>query len=124
MARRRNGFSCKTSEPSGALERLRRSLRRSARRGHVFRATILAGRRMHRIRRFKPALLTWLTFHGAMLIGEMVPVTLAYMRNNPLCDERTQFEHVIVDEFQDLNRAEQVLRRSLGRAGVTERHRG
>ncbi|MBS1816974.1 MAG: ATP-dependent helicase [Acidobacteria bacterium] len=58
---------------------------------------------------FQAALLTWLTFHGAMLIGEMVPVTLAYMRNNPLCDERTQFEHVIVDEFQDLNRAEQVL---------------
>jgi DNA helicase II / ATP-dependent DNA helicase PcrA len=44
-----------------------------------------------------------------MLIGEMVPVTLAYVRNNPLCDERDQFEHVIVDEFQDLNRAEQVL---------------
>ncbi len=58
---------------------------------------------------FQAALLTWLTFHGAMLIGEMVPVTLAYMRDNPLCDERTQFEHVIVDEFQDLNRAEQVL---------------
>ncbi len=44
-----------------------------------------------------------------MLIAEMVPVTLEYIRNNPLCDERTQFEHVIVDEFQDLNRAEQVL---------------
>src|SRR5581483_1777517 len=58
---------------------------------------------------FQSALLSWLTFHGAMLIGEMVPVTLAYLRNNPLCDERSQFEHVIVDEFQDLNRAEQVL---------------
>ena len=39
----------------------------------------------------------------------MVPVTLAYMRSNPLCDERSQFENVIVDEFKDLNRAEQVL---------------
>lgn len=58
---------------------------------------------------FQAALLSWLAFHGAMLIGEMVPVTLAYMRNNPLCEERAQFEHVIVDEFQDLNRAEQVL---------------
>ena len=58
---------------------------------------------------FQAALIAWLTFHGAMLVGEIVPVTLAYMRNNPLCPERSQFEHVIVDEFQDLNRAEQVL---------------
>ena len=44
-----------------------------------------------------------------MLMGEIVPVMLSYLRNNPLCPERGQFEHVIVDEFQDLNRAEQVL---------------
>lgn len=58
---------------------------------------------------FQTELIAWLTFHGAMLIGEIVPVTLSYLRNNPLCPERGQFEHVIVDEFQDLNRAEQVL---------------
>jgi superfamily I DNA/RNA helicase len=58
---------------------------------------------------FQSELLHWLTFHGAMLVGEMVPVTLSYMRANPLCGERQQFDHVIVDEFQDLNRAEQVL---------------
>jgi len=50
-----------------------------------------------------------LTFDGAMLVGEMVPVTREYMRNNPMCAERQQFDHVIVDEFQDLNRAEQML---------------
>jgi DNA helicase II / ATP-dependent DNA helicase PcrA len=58
---------------------------------------------------FQTALLAWLRFHGAMLIGEIVPVTLAYMQNNPMCPERSKFDHVIVDEFQDLNRAEQVL---------------
>ena len=44
-----------------------------------------------------------------MLVGEIVPVTLSYMRNNPMCPERSKFDHVIVDEYQDLNRAEQVL---------------
>ena len=44
-----------------------------------------------------------------MLVGEIVPVTLRYMQDNPLCAERSKFDHVIVDEFQDLNRAEQVL---------------
>lgn len=58
---------------------------------------------------FQVALHAWLSFHGAMLIEEMVTVTLDHLRNNPLCAERSQFEHVIVDEFQDLNRAEQVL---------------
>jgi superfamily I DNA/RNA helicase len=60
-------------------------------------------------RAFQAALIDWLTFHRAMLIGEMVTVTLDYVRNNPLCAERQKFDHVIVDEFQDLNRAEQVL---------------
>lgn len=60
-------------------------------------------------RAFQSALLAWLTFHKAMLVSEMVTVTLDYLRNNPLCLERQQFDHVIVDEFQDLNRAEQVL---------------
>ena len=60
-------------------------------------------------RRFSQALMHWLAFHKAMLIGELIPVTLSYLRNNPNCQERTQFQHVLVDEYQDLNRAEQVL---------------
>jgi len=36
-------------------------------------------------------------------------VTLSYMQNNPMCPERTRFENVVVDEYQDLNRAEQAL---------------
>jgi superfamily I DNA/RNA helicase len=44
-----------------------------------------------------------------MLVGELVPITLAYMQNNPMCPERSRFENVVVDEYQDLNRAEQAL---------------
>ena len=60
-------------------------------------------------REFQAVLDDWLRFHGGMLVGEIVPVTLAYMRNNPMCPERAKFDHVVVDEYQDLNRAEQVL---------------
>lgn len=59
--------------------------------------------------RFQAALHSWLTFHAAMLVGELVPVTLRYLRDNPACAERQQFDYVVVDEYQDLNRAEQVL---------------
>jgi DNA helicase-2/ATP-dependent DNA helicase PcrA len=58
---------------------------------------------------FQKVLLGWLGFHQAMLVGELVPVTLQYLRANPKCPERQAFGDVIVDEYQDLNRAEQVL---------------
>jgi len=35
--------------------------------------------------------------------------TLRYLRDNPECSERGMFEHVLVDEFQDFNKAEQEL---------------
>ena len=60
-------------------------------------------------RQFQTALLSWLRFHRAILIGELVPEALRFLRNNPECDERSAFDHVIVDEYQDLNKAEQVL---------------
>jgi superfamily I DNA/RNA helicase len=44
-----------------------------------------------------------------MLIGELVPEALSYLRNNPTCPELSTFEHVIVDEYQDLNRSDQLL---------------
>jgi len=58
---------------------------------------------------FQNELLAWLKFHRAMLIGELIPETLSYLRDNPACEERNTFDHVIVDEYQDLNKAEQVL---------------
>lgn len=56
---------------------------------------------------FEAAILSWLTFHRAMLIGEVIPIFLNYLRNDPFAPERNEFSHVLVDEYQDLNRAEQ-----------------
>lgn len=58
---------------------------------------------------FHHALLKWLSFHRAMLIGEVIPEALRYLQNNPTAPVLTQFLHVVVDEYQDLNRAEQDL---------------
>ena len=44
-----------------------------------------------------------------MLVGEIVPETLRYLSDNPASPERRAFEHVLIDEYQDLNRAEQDL---------------
>jgi DNA helicase-2/ATP-dependent DNA helicase PcrA len=49
----------------------------------------------------------WLIFHEAMLIGEVIPQLYEYLRANPAAPERNEFEHILVDEFQDLNKAEQ-----------------
>ncbi len=58
---------------------------------------------------FDRELVGWLRFHQAMLIGELVPETLRYLQENPASPYRGMFEHVLVDEYQDLNRAEQDL---------------
>ena len=60
-----------------------------------------------RDRAFQAALLDWLRSHEAMLIGELVPEALRYLEHNPLAAERARFSHVVVDEYQDLNVAEQ-----------------
>jgi len=58
---------------------------------------------------FHDALKQWLMFHRAILIGELIPLALQYLRDNPACVERRAFDHILVDEFQDINKAEQVL---------------
>src|SRR5919198_1854050 len=40
---------------------------------------------------FQDALLRSLRWHRAMLVGEVVPVALSYLRNNPQADELTAF---------------------------------
>lgn len=60
-------------------------------------------------RAFQAELKSWLLFHQAILVGEVVPETLTYLRENPASEDRSAFDHVLVDEYQDLNRAEQVL---------------
>ena len=68
-------------------------------------------------RRFQSAVLAWLRFHQAMLIGELVPVSMRFLRDNPTSSALDAFDHVIVDEYQDLNRAEQEIIDLLGRSG-------
>jgi superfamily I DNA/RNA helicase len=68
---------------------------------------------------FQAALISWLRFHRAMLIGELVPEALRYLRNNPAAPARSAFDHVIVDEYQDLNKAEQDLIDLLAGQGST-----
>lgn len=58
---------------------------------------------------FETCLKEWLLFHRAMLIGELVPESLAYLRNNPTSDALGAYDHVLVDEYQDLNKSEQEL---------------
>ena len=56
---------------------------------------------------FQADLLAWLRFHEAILIGEVIPQLYSYLRSNPAAQERSEFQHILVDEYQDLNRAEQ-----------------
>jgi DNA helicase II / ATP-dependent DNA helicase PcrA len=60
-------------------------------------------------RAFEAAVLQWLREHRAMLIGEVVPIAYEYLSQNPAADELGAFDHVIVDEYQDLNALEQHL---------------
>ena len=58
-------------------------------------------------KRFNYDVLEWLKIHNAMLFGEIITQTIKYFDENPSCPERTMFDHVLVDEYQDLNIAEQ-----------------
>ena len=62
---------------------------------------------------FEAQLLSWLRFHSAMLIGELIPLTLSFLRANPQLPVLPILSHVLVDEFQDLNKADQALARAL-----------
>lgn len=66
-------------------------------------------------REFHKQLRRWIEFHRAMLLGEVVPTLLDVLRTDPASQPR--YGHVLVDEYQDLNRAEQDLVAELGRNG-------
>lgn len=68
--------------------------------------------------RFEAALLNWLRYHQCALVGELVPLTLIYIRQNPAAPVLPVFDHVLVDEFQDLNRADQALVELLAQHGT------
>lgn len=58
---------------------------------------------------FEKAIMNWLCTHKAMIIGEMIRETYKYLRDNPQCAEKNMFDHVLVDEYQDLNKSEQLV---------------
>jgi len=69
---------------------------------------------------FDHALKSWLTFHKAMLVGEVVPLALDFILQNPGHPDIPVYEHVLVDEYQDLNKADQALIDAIsGNAAVT-----
>ena len=58
---------------------------------------------------FNQALAGWLKFHDSMLVGELVPLALNFLSNHPGSNEFRKYDHIVVDEFQDLNKSEQTL---------------
>lgn len=56
---------------------------------------------------FQNVLIDWHLFHQSMLIGEVIPCLVRYLRDNPAAAEHSEFDHVLADEYQDLNKAEQ-----------------
>lgn len=64
-------------------------------------------------KQFYGEVINWLKVHKCMLLGELVPLTLEFLRSNPHLPELTQFKYIFVDEYQDLNKAEQELIRVL-----------
>ncbi len=58
---------------------------------------------------FETALVGWLRFHKGMLIGEIIPHVYRYLRDNAAAPERAMFDYILVDEYQDLNKAEQAV---------------
>lgn len=63
---------------------------------------------------FQKDLVDWLVFHEAMLIGELIPYLVRYLKMNPGAPEHTEFKHLLIDEYQDLNKAEQTAIEYLG----------
>jgi superfamily I DNA/RNA helicase len=69
-------------------------------------------------REFETAIQSWLRVHKAMLIGEVVLASYRYLVNNPQASELGAFDHVIADEYQDLNVLEQRLLDTLAERGA------
>lgn len=67
---------------------------------------------------FDRELIRWLTYHKAMLIGELIPRALDFIRQNPSSPFIPSYAHVLVDEYQDLNRADQDLIDAFARNGT------
>lgn len=69
-------------------------------------------------REFQSKLREWLVDHESILIGELIPLAIEYIRINPASIHSFSYSHVLVDEYQDLNRADQEFIEALARNGT------
>jgi superfamily I DNA/RNA helicase len=58
---------------------------------------------------------SWMRFHKAMTVGELIPLAVTFLTQNPVNDAVSEFDHIIVDEYQDLNWADQALIELIGK---------
>jgi DNA helicase II / ATP-dependent DNA helicase PcrA len=63
--------------------------------------------RNHDEETFEIQFVDWLKQHQALLVGEVIYLALNFLRNNPASPEIGKFDAILVDEYQDLNKAEQ-----------------
>src|SRR5665213_1511860 len=67
---------------------------------------------------FVDELIGWLILHEAMLMDEVIPYLFQYLDANPGAPEHSEYSHLLIDEYQDLNRAEQDSLQMLGASGA------
>ena len=60
-------------------------------------------------RAFERELRAWLDFHDVMLMDELIPRLYRHLSSRPNVIDADHYAHVLIDEFQDLNKAEQCL---------------
>lgn len=56
---------------------------------------------------FKADLIEWFNDHSGILVGEVIPIAIEYLRDNPAVEFVGEYDFILVDEFQDLNKSEQ-----------------
>ena len=59
--------------------------------------------------RFHESLRSWLELYGGLVPGELVTRVCSYLNNDLKAKESLAYDHVLVDEYQDLNKSEQEL---------------
>ncbi len=69
---------------------------------------------------FQATLIETLTWHHCMLVGELVPLARAYLAQNPYAEDLDRFAHVLVDEYQDLNKADHAVIELLIRKSIEQ----
>ncbi len=64
--------------------------------------------------RFHNIYLKWMEFHKCISIDELIALVVSYLRNNPDSEFSNKFNYIVVDEYQDLNKADQTFIDLLG----------